>query len=121
MNCRVRQAPALLLQKPAGHRDPGREPVFDVPARRPAAGATAERGRWTRCHVGMRAHNETQAVTAGRLFNRHLQTPTEPTHSCAAAYDCARIRWLVRLRAGLYRSMVAEKQRSGLVARQLVA
>jgi hypothetical protein len=51
------------------------------------------------------------------MFNLYLQTPKEPTHPCAAAYDYARIRRLVRLSAGLYRFPVAEKQRSGLVAR----
>ena len=43
------------------------------------------------------------------MFNRHLQTLTEPTQTCAAAYDYARIRRLVRLRAGFYRFTVAEK------------
>ena len=42
------------------------------------------------------------------MFNRHLQTLTEPTQACAAAYDCFRIRRLVRLRVGLYRFVVAE-------------
>jgi hypothetical protein len=43
------------------------------------------------------------------MFNRHLQILTQATHSCAAAYDYARIRRLVRLEAGLYRFRVADE------------
>jgi hypothetical protein len=42
---------------------------------------------------------------------------TKATTPCVVAYDYARIDRLVRLRSGLYRFPVAEKQRSGLVAR----
>jgi hypothetical protein len=52
-----------------------------------------------------------------RLFNgcqRYLMKATTP---CVVAYAYARIRRLVRLGAGFYRWPVAEKQRSGLVAR----
>ena len=51
------------------------------------------------------------------MFKKHLQTLTQATHPCAAAYDCARIRRLVRLRVGLYRLPVAMNQRSGLATR----
>jgi hypothetical protein len=51
------------------------------------------------------------------MFNRHLQILTQTTHPCAAAYDYARIRRLVRLEAGLYRLPVADHQRPGLAAR----
>ena len=61
-------------------------------------------------------HHKTQSDKQA-MFNRHLQILTQATHSCVAAYDYARIRRLVRLEAGHYRLPVAEKQRSGLVAR----
>ena len=47
------------------------------------------------------------------MFNRHLQILTQATHSCAAAYDYARIRRLVRLEAGLYRFRVADESAIG--------
>jgi len=47
------------------------------------------------------------------MFNRHLQILTQATQPCAVAYDCARIRRLVRLGPGLYRFRVAANSASG--------
>ena len=50
------------------------------------------------------------------LYDTRCYVP-KATTPCAIAYDYARIRRLVRPRCGFYRGSVAEKQRSGLVAR----
>ena len=47
------------------------------------------------------------------MFKTHLQTLTQATHPCAAAYDYARIRRLVRLETGLYRFRVADESAIG--------
>ncbi|VVO03379.1 hypothetical protein PS710_02849 [Pseudomonas fluorescens] len=52
-----------------------------------------------------------------RVFKRPVGYFAQATTPCAIAYGYARIRRLVRLGSGLYRLPVAEKQRSGLVAR----
>jgi hypothetical protein len=47
------------------------------------------------------------------MFNQQLQTLSQPTHPCATAYDCARIRRLVRLGSELYRFRVADESAIG--------
>jgi len=47
------------------------------------------------------------------MFNGRLQTLTQATQPCSIAYDCARIRRLVRLGPGLYRLRVADKSAIG--------
>jgi hypothetical protein len=47
------------------------------------------------------------------MFKKHLQTLTQATHPCVVAYDCARIRRLVRLVPGLYCFPVADESAIG--------
>ncbi|MGX1184461.1 hypothetical protein AB7M29_002140 [Pseudomonas sp. F-14 TE3623] len=63
---------------------------------------------------GQPIQHKTHSQTAKQaLFKRHFQILSQATHPCAAAYDYARIRRLVRLEAGLYRFRVADQSAIG--------